>query len=220
MIEPEAGLVSSRATRGADRGKSPFLRVTGIDPRDVKDVSRPELDEPRSWWVKTYIPAILRGMSVTMRHLLRNLRDRRNTATIEYPDVKRDYSPRFRGRHYLKKRPSGDPRCVACYMCATACPADCIFIVAGEHPDPAIEKYPVEFVIDGLRCIYCGYCVDACPEDAIAMTRDYEMAGYHREDFIWDKEYLLNWRERVKREDGYQPYEGEIDKERMSRGRL
>jgi NADH-quinone oxidoreductase subunit I len=194
--------------------------VKAIDPRDVKDVSLPDLAGKRSFWVRTYIPAILSGMRVTMRHLARNLRNRRNTATIEYPEVKRAYGPRHRGRHYLKKRPDGDPRCVACYMCATACPADCIFIVAGEHPDPAIEKYPVEFVIDGLRCIYCGYCVDACPEDAIAMTRDYELASYHREDFIWDKEYLLNWRDRVPREDGYQPYEGEIDKELMSRGRL
>jgi NADH-quinone oxidoreductase subunit I len=195
-------------------------RVKAIDPRAVKDVSRSEASEERSFWGRTYVPAILGGMGVTMRHLIRNLRNRRNTATIEYPEVKRAYGPRHRGRHYLKKRPSGDPRCVACYMCATACPADCIFIVAGEHPDPAIEKYPVEFVIDGLRCIYCGYCVDACPEDAIAMTRDYELASYHREDFIWDKEYLLNWRDRVPREDGYQPYEGEIDKELMSRGRL
>jgi NADH-quinone oxidoreductase subunit I len=194
--------------------------VRGLEPDDVKDVSRPQGDQNRSWWVRSYIPAILSGMGVTIRHLLRNLRERRFTATIEYPEVKREYGERHRGRHYLKKRPNGDPRCVACFMCATACPADCIFIVAGEHPDPAIEKYPVEFVIDGLRCIYCGYCVDACPEDAIAMTRDYEMAGYHREDFIWDKDYLLNWRDRVERQDGYQPYEGEIDKERMSRGRL
>jgi NADH-quinone oxidoreductase subunit I len=199
---------------------APPIRVHGIGARDVKDVSRRDLEDRRNVGVRAYLPAIAAGMGVTIRHLLRNLRERRRMPTIEYPEVKRDYSPRFRGRHYLKRRPNGDPRCVACYMCATACPADCIFIVAGEHPDPAIEKYPVEFVIDGLRCIYCGYCVDACPEDAIAMTRDYEMAGYHREDFIWDKEYLLTWRDRVERQDGYQPYEGEIDKERMSRGRL
>ena len=241
-----------RAAGSTPRPARPIV-VGAIDPADVKDVSRPEVGR-RKLWVRTYIPAILTGMGVTIRHLVRNLARRSRMPTIENPEVKRDYSPRFRGRHYLKKRPNGDPRCVACYMCATACPADCIFIVAGEHPDPAIEKYPVEFVIDGLRCIYCGYCVDACPEDAIAMTimqgllvaqihignqtafsalasancpedaiamtRDYEMAGYHREDFIWDKDYLLNWRDQVEREDGYQPYEGEIDKERMSRGRL
>jgi NADH-quinone oxidoreductase subunit I len=210
-----------RASSGrGDGDAAPYGRVKAVDLRDVKDVSLPDVSGRSSFWVRTYIPAILGGMGVTIRHLVRNLRNRRNTATIEYPEVKRAYGPRHRGRHYLKRRPDGDPRCVACYMCATACPADCIFIVAGEHPDPAIEKYPVEFVIDGLRCIYCGYCVDACPEDAIAMTRDYELASYHREDFIWDKEYLLNWRDRVPREDGYQPYEGEIDKEQMSRGRL
>jgi formate hydrogenlyase subunit 6/NADH:ubiquinone oxidoreductase subunit I len=66
----------------------------------------------------------------------------------------------------------------------------------------------------------CGYCVDACPEDAIAMTKEYEWASYDREDFIWDKEYLLNWRDEKEVDDGYQPFEGDIDKYRMSRGNL
>lgn len=194
-----------------------------IDSKDVvvldqKDVIRQE--NPDTWWKKVYLPAIVEGLWVTLRNMIRNLLHRSEMPTIEYPEKRRDYGHRFRGRHYLKKRPDGSPRCVACMMCATACPADCIYIVADEHPDPAIEKYPVRFDIDGLRCIMCGYCVDACPEDAIAMTKEYEWASYDREDFIWDKEYLLTWREEKIVEDGYQPYEGEIDKSRMSRGTL
>lgn len=195
-----------------------------IDPRHVKvlkaeDIIR-ERDDTQAWWKRLYLPAILMGLGVTIRNMVKNLLNPGGLPTILYPEERRDYGHRFRGRHYLKKRPSGEPRCVACMMCATACPADCIYIVAGEHPDPAIEKYPVRFDIDGLRCIMCGYCVDACPEDAIAMTKEYEWASYEREDFIWDKEYLLNWRDEKVVEDGYQPYEGEIDKSRMSRGTL
>jgi NADH-quinone oxidoreductase subunit I len=195
-----------------------------IDPQHVKvlraeDIIR-ERAETEVWWKRLYLPAIAVGLGVTIRNMIRNLLRPSGLPTIRYPEERRDYGSRFRGRHYLKKRPSGEPRCVACMMCATACPADCIYIVGGEHPDPAIEKYPVRFEIDGLRCIMCGYCVDACPEDAIAMTREYEWASYDREDFIWDKEYLLNWRDEKDVPDGYQPYEGEIDKSRMSRGTL
>ena len=194
-----------------------------VDPKHVKVLNANEIIVERmaeSWGRRLYLPAVVAGLAVTMRNMIRNLLHPGRMPTIEYPEERRDYGSRFRGRHYLKKRPSGEPRCVACMMCATACPADCIYIVAGEHPDPAIEKYPVRFDIDGLRCIMCGYCVDACPEDAIAMTKEYEWAGYNREDFIWDKEYLLNWRHDKVVDDGYQPYEGEIDKSRMSRGTL
>jgi NADH-quinone oxidoreductase chain I len=90
-------------------------------------------------------------------------------------EVKRVYSERFRGRHILTTREDGTTRCVACYMCSTACPAECITIEAGEDQRTR-EKFPVRYDIDLLRCVFCGYCVDACPEDAIYMTRDYEMA--------------------------------------------
>ena len=194
-----------------------------VDPRHVKVLDADQIlrqEKSDTWWKRIYLPAIAVGMATTMRNFLYNILHQSRLPTILYPEERRDYGARFRGRHYLKKRPDGQPRCVACMMCATACPADCIYIVGGEHPDPAIEKYPVRFDIDGLRCIMCGYCVDACPEDAIAMTKEYEWASYDREDFIWDKEFLLNWRDEKVVEDGYQPYEGEIDKSRMSRGTL
>jgi NADH-quinone oxidoreductase subunit I len=140
---------------------------------------------------RLYLPGILKGMAVTMRHLLRNLVAIRRLPTILYPERKRDYSDRFRGKHILTTRDDGTLKCVACYMCAEACPAECITIVAGEHPKISYEKYPVVFEIDMLRCVYCGFCVDACPKDALWMSRNYEMAFFNREEAIFGIDKLI-----------------------------
>ena len=124
---------------------------------------------------RLYIPQVLAGMFVTLRHLLKNLFNYSKLPIISYPEIKRVYSERFRGRHVLTSREDGTTRCVACYMCSTACPAQCITIEAGED-ERTREKFPARYEIDLLRCVFCGYCVDACPENAIYMTRDYEMA--------------------------------------------
>ena len=99
------------------------------------------------------------------------------------------------GRIFYRLNRDGDGRvkCVACYMCATACPAHCIDIVAA--PAPAQwkdrEKYPETFVIDELRCIYCGMCEEACPVDAIELTSVYDIVGLTRQEMIFDKSKLL-----------------------------
>ena len=156
---------------------------------------------------RLYYPEIVRGMRVTIGHLLRNLVRMKNLPTILYPEQKRDYSGRFRGKHVLKAREDGTLKCVACFMCQQACPAECITIVAGEHPKVAYEKYPVVFDIDMLRCVFCGFCVDACPKDAIWMTGDYEMAFFTREQAVFGIDKL---RETtgvpVKDGWGYRPY--------------
>ena len=93
----------------------------------------------------------------------------------------------------MMKREDGSVRCVACQLCSTVCPADCIEIEAAEHPDPNIEKYPDSFTIDLLRCVYCGLCEEACPCDAIRMdTGIYEIAADSREKFVVDMDFLLN----------------------------
>jgi NADH-quinone oxidoreductase subunit I len=146
-----------------------------------------------SFWERLYIGEIFRGLGITIRHVIRNILHTSEMPTLQYPEEKRVYSPRFRGRHRLMQRDDGSPRCVACMMCSTACPADCIHIVAQEHPDPTIEKAPASFDIDLLRCVYCGMCEEACPCDAIRMdTGIYEILAESRGQFFVDKDFLLN----------------------------
>lgn len=124
---------------------------------------------------RLYVPAIASGLGATIRHFFTNVFGREKyTQTVQYPDQKAEYPERFRGMHRLVPREDGAPRCVACFMCQTACPARCIRIVAGEADDSNIEKFPVVFEIDELRCVVCGLCVEACPCDAIRMD-----SGFH-----------------------------------------
>jgi len=139
---------------------------------------------------RLYLP-LVGGLLVTLRHFLRNLFHPGRMLTIEYPEERRNYSHRFRGHHILTTRPDGSVRCVACYLCAQACPAECIHIEAAEHPDINIEKYPVVYEIDMLRCVFCGYCVDACPEEAIIMSNNYDMAYFNRDQTIVGKADLM-----------------------------
>ena len=118
---------------------------------------------------KAYVPEILKGMGVSTRHLVRNLFGRKDTVTHQYPDVPPEFAPRYRGHHRLTYREDGRARCVACMLCSTACPANCITIQAGDYGDSEVEKYPVKFEIDLLVCVYCGMCEEACPCDAIRM---------------------------------------------------
>ncbi|MBI2900294.1 MAG: NADH-quinone oxidoreductase subunit I [Planctomycetes bacterium] len=113
-------------------------------------------------------------------------------ATLEYPEEK--YIPRkgYRGEHRLKKDEQGRMKCVACFMCATACPAECIRIVAGPSPWPDRDKIPVSFEIDLLKCIYCGMCEEACPCDAIELTPTFTQIATTREEKIYDLQKLMN----------------------------
>ncbi|HXG58965.1 MAG TPA: NADH-quinone oxidoreductase subunit I [Thermoanaerobaculia bacterium] len=182
------------------------MSVTRVSPGVVK-VERPKLTLPH----RTYLPQILSGMVVTIRHLIRNLFNLKKLPIISYPEVKRVYSERFRGRHILTTREDGTTRCVACYMCSTACPAECITIEAGED-ERTREKFPVRYDIDLLRCIFCGYCVDACPEDAIYMTRDYEMAIDTRARAVVGLRDLVVPPNFPTEPMGWRPYYGRIDK--------
>ena len=143
---------------------------------------------------RLYIPAIASGMKTTFRHFKENLSDVAKLRTMQYPEVQPDdITPRYRGVHRLTKWDDGSEKCVACYMCATACPAQCIFIDAEERFDEVAEKRPKEFKIDLLECVFCGYCVEACPCDAIRMdTGIFSLTGSTREEFVVDKERLMS----------------------------
>lgn len=166
----------------------------------VKVMKRQEL----TWWDKTYLPSLFLGLWITSKHLFKNLflhslhavglfRHIRASVTFQYPEEQRPLSKRTRTRHRLTQREDGSPRCVACMMCETVCPARCINIVAQEHPDPNIEKMPKSFDLDLGMCVYCGYCVEVCPEDAIRMdTHILDTAAYSRAQMKLDLNELLN----------------------------
>ncbi len=139
---------------------------------------------------QTTVWTTLKGFGVTLRHLFKSL-FRGDIPTIHYPEQTRQHSERFRGTHILTVRDDGSLKCVACYMCATICPAECIYIEAAQHPNPEIEKFPKRFDIDMMRCIYCGFCVDACPEEAIIMSREHHQAAYGRAETIYNIEKLM-----------------------------
>jgi NADH-quinone oxidoreductase subunit I len=109
--------------------------------------------------------------------------------TIQYPERKAYLAPRYKGRIILSRDPDGAERCVACYLCAAACPVDCIALQATE--DETGRRYPAWFRINFSRCIFCGYCEEACPTYAIQLTPDFEMSEYRRRDMVYEKEDLL-----------------------------
>lgn len=149
-----------------------------------------------------YLFAIIKGLLITARHFAYNMvfhiahlfdlyKEVEAAVTIQYPEQTIPVSKSWRGKHRINFRPDCSPRCVACMLCETVCPVQCIHIVAGEHPDPAIEKYPVSFEVDITRCCWCGMCEEACPVDAIYMdTGKLPSAGYSRKDLNYDKETL------------------------------
>jgi len=110
-------------------------------------------------------------------------------ATIQYPEEKPYLPPRYRGRIVLTRDPDGEERCVACNLCAVACPVGCISLQKAEKPDG--RWYPEWFRINFSRCIYCGFCEEACPTYAIQLVPDYEMAEYDRQNMVYEKEHLL-----------------------------
>ncbi|MGA7414854.1 MAG: NADH-quinone oxidoreductase subunit NuoI [Bryobacteraceae bacterium] len=133
--------------------------------------------------------AIAKGMSVTFREMLVP------AITEEYPDAPANLQERYRGAHVLQRDENGLEKCVACFLCAAACPANCIYIEAAENTQlvriSGGERYAKVYNIDYNRCIFCGYCVEACPTDAITHGHGFELASFNTSSLIMRKEDML-----------------------------
>src|SRR5438045_6134190 len=155
-------------------------------------VSRPKLN----FRERLYLPAILSGMAITIRHF-KNMLLGRTKVTMQYPEEKWDsyLTEHYRGAPALVRDETGRVRCVACQLCEFICPPRAIKIVPGEVPAAdrfaKVEKFPNEFDIDMIRCIYCGLCEEVCPEQAIYLRTDYAITGFTRDERVHNKEKLL-----------------------------
>lgn len=139
---------------------------------------------------RIYLPAIFKGMSITLKHFFKK------KVTIQYPEQIREFSKIYRGKHVLKRDEEGRERCTACGLCAVACPAEAITMIAaerkpGEENLYREEKYAEVYEISMLRCIFCGDCEEACPKEAIFLTDRLVASEYEREPFIYGKDKLL-----------------------------
>ena len=167
-----------------------------IHPSDIIEIRPTGISRSET----TYLPEVFKGMGTTLKHLMGSVARGRMNKTMCYPEERREnmpveegglFKPYYRGVHRLNRDEDGRVKCVACFMCATACPANCIHIEGAEAPWDDREKYPKKFDIDELRCIYCGMCEEACPVDAIELTPTYDLVGTTRQEMIFDKEKLL-----------------------------
>lgn len=139
---------------------------------------------------RLYLPAILNGMRITFKHMFKK------EATLRYPDQKREMAPVYRGQHVLKRDEAGAERCTACGLCAVACPAEAITMIAeerkpGEENLYREEKYASMYEINMLRCIFCGLCEEACPKEAIFLTDRIVSTDFERDGFIYGKDKLV-----------------------------
>ena len=128
---------------------------------------------------------IIKGMSITIRHLLRH------PTVNQFPEQRLNVSRRIRGNELVWSR----EKCTGCATCAKTCPQGAIEIATAVNS--VDNKYEVEkYQVDTGYCIQCGLCVVACPYDALFMGYSYERARYRRGDLVQSGDELLESPER------------------------
>jgi NADH-quinone oxidoreductase subunit I len=160
------------------------------DMQSLTDRKKVVSNKQMTFMEKIYIPAILGGMWITFKHLFRK------NNTLKYPEETRIFAPVYRGQHVLKRDEQGRENCTACGLCAVACPAEAITMVAaerkkGEEQLYREEKYAEKYEINMLRCIFCGLCEEACPKEAIFLTDRIVPSNFERNEFIFGKDRLV-----------------------------
>ena len=158
--------------------------------QSLSNKSKVVSDKPMTFIEKLYLPAIIGGMWITFKHLFKK------PVSIKYPEEQRIFAPVYRGQHVLKRDEQGRENCTACGLCAVACPAEAITMVAaerkkGEEGLYREEKYAESYEINMLRCIFCGLCEEACPKEAIFLTDRIVPSEFERQDFIYRKDKLV-----------------------------
>ena len=158
--------------------------------QSLSNRSKVVVNKEMTFMESLYLPAIIQGLGITIKHLFRK------KVTIRYPDVKREFSGIYRGQHVLKRDDEGRERCTACGLCAVACPAEAITMEAaerkpGEEHLYREEKYATKYEINMLRCIFCGLCEEACPKEAIFLTDRMVNVKTDRESMVYGKDILV-----------------------------